>query len=115
MTEQPQLSARGAAAISPHMSATINRVRQLISEGRYMAARKECEAVGINAESVDLTPADRSVVELVLQRCSEAENAFTSTEGSDWTLGSEFNGIKTTYRRESDDSISVCTEGHFFL
>ena len=113
--ERAQTSIRAVATassdVNPQRSTAISRMRQLCSEGRYLAARQECENAGISIASADLTTADRSVVELVLHRCAESEKALASTEGSDWTVGSESNGIKTTYRRESDDSISICTEG----
>ena len=92
-------------------SDTRSHAKQLCSEGRYLAARRLCEDARISLSSSDLVAEDRDFVVLLHARCANIESALNSSAGSDWEIGAELNGVKTTYHEERDGSISACVIG----
>ncbi len=87
-----------------------SELRSLCSSGRYSAAKRLLEVNDVlKYEPTASKYSD--LVELICQRSKEAEEAVHSTEGSDWTVGAVYDEVKTTYRVESDGSLSVCVEG----
>lgn len=94
------------AALLPFLSA----VSRLNGEGRYLAAKQTIEEAGISPSSI-LSVEDRATIDFALIRSEEIKRALASSEGHDWTLGADISGIRTTYREESDNSISVNVEG----
>ena len=95
------------AALLPFLSA----ISRLNGEGRYLAAKQTIEEAGISPSTI-LSVEDRATIDFALIRSEEIKRALASSEGHDWTLGADISGIKTTYREESDNSISVNVEGN---
>jgi hypothetical protein len=92
-------------------------ISRLFCEGKILRAYHAFENLSREKEQPLLEQFEQNSqwIQLLAERYLAVMKCLSSTEGLDWTLGSEIGGLKAHYQIQSDGSISACVHGQIFL